>query len=182
MQNEGTNVAEAGRKKVEELGKEKEAATLDEGKTAKKQPTTKKKTIRKPKVITTSAKRKSAVARATLMQGSGRIFVNRTDVNAINSRYVRESILEPVKISGITIDIANNSDINVTVRGGGASGQAQAARSAIAKAISEASKSDIVRKMYLDYDRTLLVDDIRRVESKKFEGPKARARFQKSYR
>ena len=68
------------------------------------------------------------------------------------------------------------------MRGGGTSGQAQAARSALAKVIAKADQGDAVRKAYIDYDRTLMVDDVRQVEPKKYKGPKARARFQKSYR
>jgi small subunit ribosomal protein S9 len=91
-------------------------------------------------------------------------------------------ILEPVNISSITKEIASKSDISINVNGGGSSGQAQAARSALAKVITKAASSDVVRKMYMDYDRNLLVDDVRQVEPKKYKGPKARARFQKSYR
>ena len=82
----------------------------------------------------------------------------------------------------MTQEIAAGSDISINVHGGGSSGQAQAARSALAKVISKAAGSDVVKKMYMDYDRTMLVDDVRQVEPKKFKGPKARARFQKSYR
>jgi small subunit ribosomal protein S9 len=70
----------------------------------------------------------------------------------------------------------------IYVNGGGSSGQAQAARSALAKVIAKASGTDAVKKLYMEYDRTMLVDDVRQVEPKKFKGPKARARFQKSYR
>ncbi|MCL5239044.1 MAG: 30S ribosomal protein S9, partial [Candidatus Marsarchaeota archaeon] len=82
----------------------------------------------------------------------------------------------------ITKDIAAKSNISINVYGGGFSGQAQAARSVLAKVIAKAASSDVIKKMYMDYDRTLLVDDVRQVEPKKYKGPKARARFQKSYR
>ena len=61
-------------------------------------------------------------------------------------------------------------------------GQAQAARSAIAKGIVKFTGDEGLKNLYLMEDRYLLVDDARRVEPKKFKGPKARARFQKSYR
>jgi small subunit ribosomal protein S9 len=73
-------------------------------------------------------------------------------------------------------------DISINVKGGGTVAQAQAARSAIAKALSGFSNSDVIRKDYLRYDRVLLADDPRRVEPKKYLGTKARARFQTSYR
>lgn len=141
-----------------------------------------KKKAPKQKVIITKSKRKEAVARARLTKGNGKIKINGVDVNLIKPKELRELILEPVNFSNITKEIAESSDIIVNVKGGGASGQAQAARNAIAKAIAAASSSEIVRKAYMRYDRALLIDDARRVEPKKFLGPKARARFQTSYR
>ena len=75
-----------------------------------------------------------------------------------------------------------SSKISVQVNGGGISGRAQAARSAIAKTLVGASESETLKRQYMSYDRNLLVDDHRRVEPKKFLGPKARARKQTSYR
>ncbi|MEM2974693.1 MAG: 30S ribosomal protein S9, partial [Candidatus Micrarchaeia archaeon] len=90
-----------------------------------------------------------------------------------------EIILEPIKMAG---DRVNNLEILVDINGGGSVGQAQAARTAIAKGIVAFTKDDELKNIYLDYDRFLLVPDPRRVEPKKFKGRKARARFQKSYR
>jgi small subunit ribosomal protein S16e len=80
-------------------------------------------------------------------------------------------------------------DIRVRVRGGGHVAQIYAIRQAISKAlvayyqkyIDEASKKEI-KDILIQYDRTLLVSDPRRCEPKKFGGPGARARYQKSYR
>ncbi|MGA3020765.1 MAG: 30S ribosomal protein S9 [Candidatus Micrarchaeales archaeon] len=147
-----------------------------------------KKTVRrksvpkKNKPIVEKARRKMAIARARLIPGNERITFNKFDISVVKPKELREMILEPVNISSITKEIASGSDISINVHGGGSSGQAQAARSALAKVIAKAAASDVVRKMYIDYDRNLLVDDIRQVEPKKFKGPKARARFQKSYR
>ena len=91
-------------------------------------------------------------------------------------------MMEPVNFSDTTRGIASKMDIKVSVYGGGASAQAQAVRSAIAKSIVEFSGADSLKKEYMHYDRFMVVDDSRRVEPKKFKGPKARARFQKSYR
>jgi small subunit ribosomal protein S9 len=137
---------------------------------------------KKPNVIITMARRKTSIARASLAPGMERVTVNRVDIKAIKPRLMRELILEPINVSGATREIASGSDISITVRGGGVSGQAQAARSAIAKAIAKAAPDDSVRKEYYAYDRAMMVDDVRRVEPKKYKGPKARARFQKSYR
>lgn len=137
---------------------------------------------KKQNVIVEMARRKTSIARATLEPGAERITVNRADIRALKPRLMRELILEPVNVSSETREIAGASTISITVRGGGASSQAQAARSALARAIAKAASSDSVRKAYYSYDRTMVVDDVRRVEPKKFKGPKARARFQKSYR
>ncbi len=134
------------------------------------------------KGVVVSARRKMARARAVLVPGTGRVFINGRDVNTITNKYFKSIVTEPIELSKITKDLAKNVDIKVNVYGGGISGQLQAARSAIAKALVESSKDEVVKKLYLDYDRFLLIDDIRQVEPKKFKGPKARARFQKSYR
>ena len=80
-------------------------------------------------------------------------------------------------------------DIRVRVRGGGRTSQVYAIRQCVSRALvafyqkyhDEFSKSCIKEKL-IQYDRTLLVADPRRHESKKFGGPGARARYQKSYR
>ncbi len=134
------------------------------------------------KALIEKSRRKTAIARATLIPGKDRITVNKVDIKVLKPKELRELILEPVNVSSMTREIAGNSDISIIVRGGGTSGQAQAARSALAKVIAKADTGDVVRKAYIDYDRTLMVDDVRQVEPKKYKGPKARARFQKSYR
>jgi small subunit ribosomal protein S9 len=134
----------------------------------------------KKKVVIAKGKRKRAVARATLTQGNGRIIINGVDIRNVKPDVLRELILEPVMIMNQAKAIADASDIYVNIYGGGVSGQAQAARSAIAKVLS--ANDDSLKRAYMSYDRTLIVDDSRRIEPKKFLGRKARARFQKSYR
>jgi small subunit ribosomal protein S9 len=136
----------------------------------------------KSRIITSRGKRKRAIARASLTDGSGEVYINGLDASLITPREIRELILEPTKLNSIAADIAKGSRIWINVRGGGTSGRAQASRSAIAKVIVEASGDDSLRKFFMDYDRSMLVDDYRRIEPKKFKGPKARARFQTSYR
>ncbi|MDE1871401.1 MAG: 30S ribosomal protein S9 [Candidatus Micrarchaeota archaeon] len=128
------------------------------------------------------SKRKSAVARASSRGGTGKIRVNGFDINVVEPIELRRLMLEPLYVSGATEQQARGIDIRVSVYGGGQSAQAQAVRGAIAKSIVAASKSDAIRQEYIRYDRFILIDDTRRVEPKKFKGPKARARFQKSYR
>lgn len=96
-------------------------------------------------------------------------------------------MFEPVLIIGK--ERFANLDIRVRVKGGGHTSQIYAIRQAIAKSIvayhqkyiDEASKQEI-RDQLISYDRSLLVADPRRCEPKKFGGPGARARYQKSYR
>ena len=72
-------------------------------------------------------------------------------------------------------------DVSVRVHGGGEMGQAQACRTAIAKALVQYFGESVSEK-YKEEDKFLLREDPRRVEPKKYLGPKARARDQKSYR
>ncbi len=153
-------------------------------KTAVKKTTVRKRAPpKKAKPVVESARRKMAIARARLIPGTRSITFNDFDISTVKPKEFREMILEPVNMSSMTREVADKSNIRIYVTGGGSSGQAQAARSALAKVIMKASSSsDAVKKMYMDYDRNLLVDDVRQVEPKKYKGPKARARFQKSYR
>ncbi|KAK3794182.1 hypothetical protein RRG08_049582 [Elysia crispata] len=100
---------------------------------------------------------------------------------------LRVKLQEPVLLLGK--DRFAGVDIRVRVKGGGHVAQIYAIRQAISKAIvsyyqkyvDEASKKEI-KDVLIQYDRSLLVADPRRCEPKKFGGPGARARYQKSYR
>lgn len=145
-------------------------------------PKKRRKAIKKTTVVFVKSKRKRCVARASAKAGSGIIRINRMNIDTVEPIEIREFILRPVKLSSITRDLAKHLDISINVHGGGLSSQAQAASSAIARVIAGFANSDTVKKELLHYDRHLMIDDIRRVEPKKFLGPKARARFQTSYR
>jgi len=73
-------------------------------------------------------------------------------------------------------------DIDIKVSGGGFMGQAEAVRTSIARALIQWTKSKHVKTVLTEYDRTMIAGDPRRKEPKKFGGPSARARDQKSYR
>ncbi|MFQ6075088.1 MAG: 30S ribosomal protein S9 [Candidatus Bathyarchaeia archaeon] len=138
------------------------------------------KTVRgKKRVLLTSGKRKTAIARATVKPGRGRIRINNIPIEVYTPEMAREKIEEPLLLAG---DSWKELDINVRVQGGGFMGQADAARMAIARALVEWSGSSALRDKYLDYDRSMLAGDPRRKEPKKFGGPGARRRKQKSYR
>ena len=134
------------------------------------------------RTVVVKSKRKEAIARASARRGSGIIRMNNKLMETVEPQELRRFILEPVFVSSMTQDTARSVDIKVNVRGGGMVAQAEATRSAIAKALSEYSGNDVIRKEYLKHDRSMLKYDSRRVEPKKYKGPKARARFQTSYR
>ncbi|MFB6078275.1 MAG: 30S ribosomal protein S9 [Halarchaeum sp.] len=131
-------------------------------------------------VTNTSGKKKTAVARATVTDGEGRVRINSTPVELVEPEMSRLKMLEPFRIAGD--EIRDEVDIDVTVDGGGYAGQADAVRTAIARGIVEFRNDAELRDAFMEFDRQLLVNDVRRKEPKKWGGPGARARYQKSYR
>ena len=125
-----------------------------------------------------SGKRKSAVARAYAKKGKGVIRINKISINAY-PEYIREIMAEPLRLAEKYKD---SVDIEVNAEGGGPVSQAEAVRTAIAKALVMLSDDEELKKMFMEYDRTLLVSDIRRKEPKKQLGRGARKKRQKSYR
>lgn len=133
----------------------------------------------KEKFIITTGKRKTAIARATLRRGKGRVRINNIPLCIWVPELTRLKMMEPIILAK---DRANSLDINVSVHGGGVMGQAQAARTAIAKGIVEFFNDKELKDLYLAYDRSLLVSDPRRKEAKHPCGRGARKKRQKSYR
>jgi small subunit ribosomal protein S9 len=134
---------------------------------------------KKTKGIQVKAKKKTAVARAVIREGTGKIKINKLNVETKQEKYIKEFIKEPLAIAG---EIAKKYDIDIKVKGGGIMGQAVAARATIAKALVKITKDEKLKKAFLNYDRNLLVDDIRRKEAKKPLGRGARKSRQTSYR
>jgi small subunit ribosomal protein S9 len=134
--------------------------------------------LSKTKTIVTSGKRKTAVARATLKVGSGKIKINSVPLNLYEPKIYRLRIEEPLILSE---DAREKVDIAVTVRGGGSMGQADASRTAIAKALVQHLPK--LKSVFTEYDRHLLVADVRLKESAKpNKHGSARSKKQKSYR
>ncbi|ADB57203.1 30S ribosomal protein S9 [Archaeoglobus profundus] len=131
------------------------------------------------KVVITSGKRKTAVAKAVVRDGVGRVRINKIPLEIFQPELARLTIMEPLIIAK---DLAKKVDIDVTVNGGGVMGQAEAARTAIARGLVEWSGDEELKRAYLEYDRYLLVNDVRRKEPKKQGGRGARKRRQTSYR
>jgi small subunit ribosomal protein S9 len=130
------------------------------------------------KNIQVSGKRKRAIARATLKPGSGKVRINSLVLEHYQPALAKARIEEPLLIAG---DIASQVDIDINVMGGGYISQAEASRLVIAKALVKFNKK--LEKSFADYDRHLLVADVRRKEPRKpNSGGNARAKKQKSYR
>ncbi len=130
------------------------------------------------KNIITSGRRKQSIAKATLKEGKGIVKVNNINVKVFTPEFSRLKMMEPLVLAG---DTSSKVDINVTVRGGGAVTQADAVRLAIGRALVQYSPK--LKEVYLNYDRQLLVADIRVKESAKpNHHGQARAKTQTSYR
>ncbi|MBM3903976.1 MAG: 30S ribosomal protein S9 [Thaumarchaeota archaeon] len=146
-----------------------------------------------PKTEIYFATRKTSRAHVYITKGSGRVRINNTPAEMINQESAREVILSPLEIAG---DLRTKVDISVRVKGGGFMGQAYAVATAISRALTGWTKSKKepkehpfpkqtrtdLRKRLNDFDKHLLSGDARRKEPKKFGGPGARRRKQKSYR
>jgi len=135
---------------------------------------------RPAKVLLVSGKRKTATARATIKPGKGRIRINNKALEILEPKIVRDKIMEPLFLAGD--ETWKQLDIDIKVSGGGFMGQAEAARMALARGLWRWSKKTHLKTIFTAYDRTMLAGDPRRKEPKKFGGPGARARDQKSYR
>lgn len=137
--------------------------------------------------VQTFGKKKTATAVAHVKAGKGLIKVNGSPITLVQPEILRFKVYEPLLLVGL--DKFANIDIRVRVTGGGHTSQVYAIRQAIAKGIvafhqkyvDEQSKNEL-KRAFLAYDKTLLVADSRHSEPKKFGGPGARARYQKSYR
>jgi len=131
------------------------------------------------KIINTSGKRKTAIARATVRAGNGIVSINSVPLDFYPNEMVRLKIAEPILLAPKAIE---GIDISIDVKGGGMMGQAEAVRTALARGILKWSNDPQIKDIFLQYDRTLLVNDSRQKESKKPHGRGARKKFQKSYR
>lgn len=131
-------------------------------------------------MIVTSGKRKTAVARAVLVEGSGRVTVNGKNYTTLQI-FDKLSIEEPLRIAK---EILGNLkfDVSINVRGGGEKGQIEAARVALSRAIVKFANDSNLEKAFISYDRNLLVADVRRKEAYKPGDSKARSKRQSSKR
>ena len=137
--------------------------------------------------------RKTSRATATISKGNGKVRVNNIPAEVMEPEVAREVVLVPIHLIG---EIRNRIDLSVEVHGGGFMGQAFASAVAISRALTGEGKGgkdpkdhplsksirEEIRRKITEYDRHFLAGDPRQTESKKFGGPSARRRKQKSYR
>jgi len=130
---------------------------------------------------------------ATISKGIGRVRINNIPAELLEPQIAKELVLTPLNLLG---ELRNKVDISVKVQGGGFMGQAFASAVAISRALTGEGKGgrdsrdhpltkgvrEEIRRKITEYDRHLLAGDPRQSESKKFGGPSARRRKQKSYR
>ncbi len=167
------------KKKTEKKEEKTEPVKKEDAPKKKKRKTTTRKKKAKEKYFHARGKRKESIARATVSEGKGVIRINGMSVDCVEPAPLRDIVLEPIRLAG---DLVSKLDVVVNVHGGGVVGQIQAARTAIAKAILRYTGDEELKKKMMAVDRNMVIEDKRRVEPKKYKGPKARARFQKSYR
>ena len=139
------------------------------------------------------AKRKTASAHVYMTKGNGKVRVNNVPIDIIEPTVAREVMLVPLEIAG---ELRKKIDISVRVSGGGFMGQSYATATAITRALIGWTKNKKepkvhpftkkeraeLRTMIDEFDKYLVSGDARRREPKKFGGPSARRRKQKSYR
>ena len=146
-----------------------------------------------PKTEIYFATRKTSSAHVYITKGHGRVRINNRPREMIPPASAREAILVPLDLIA---ELRAKIDGSVRVRGGGFMGQAGAAAIGISRALAGWTKSkkdprthplskperETLRKKITEYDKYLISGDARRKEPKKFGGPGARRKKQKSYR
>ena len=146
-----------------------------------------------PKTVIYFASRKTSSAHVYITKGNGKVRINNIPVEMFEPEVARETILLPLVIAS---DVRDKLDISVRVKGGGFMGQSYAAATAITRALigwtkskkdpkdhplNKSTRQDL-RERIGSFDKYLISGDARRKEPKKFGGPSARRRKQKSYR
>ena len=114
-----------------------------------------------------------------MRKGRGLVRINSVPLEIYSPELARLKILEPLRLAGKKVD---GLDVEVALSGGGVMGQADAARTAIARGLVEYLGDAELEALFREYDRTLIVPDTRRKLPKKPLGRGARKKRQKSYR
>jgi small subunit ribosomal protein S9 len=130
--------------------------------------------------IIVTAKRKTAIARAYIKEGNGKVTINSIPLQVYEPFLARLRISEPLILAGE--DYISKVNIKVKVKGGGYMGKAEAARIAIAKGLVKYFDDDKLKLLYLQYDPYMLKSDPRRKEQRKSPTSKARKHYTTAYR
>ena len=133
----------------------------------------------KPKTIFETGKRRLAVARARVVNGTGKVFINKKPLEIWGNEVLRMWVKEPLVIAG---DLAKKVNIEVTTRSGGIVGQAEATRMAVARGLVDFTRSEELKEKFMDYDRNMLVYDPRRNETHHGSGRGASKRGSRSHK
>ncbi|BDR91409.1 30S ribosomal protein S9 [Vulcanisaeta souniana] len=132
------------------------------------------------RVVIAVGKKKTAIAKAIVRPGIGRVRVNGVPVEIWPIEMARIRMMEPLLLAGK--ELMGKVDIDVTVRGGGFMGQATAVRIAIARGLVEYFQNPKLLELYMVYDSSMIKGDPRRTEPKKPGLKHARSKKQKAYR
>ncbi|PVU71635.1 30S ribosomal protein S9 [Candidatus Nanobsidianus stetteri] len=130
--------------------------------------------------IIVTAKRKTAIARAYIKEGNGKVTINSIPLQVYEPFLARLRISEPLILAGE--DYVSKVNIKIKVKGGGYMGKAEAARIAIAKGLVKYFDDDKLKLLYLQYDPYMLKSDPRRKEQRKSPTSKARKHYTTAYR
>ncbi len=132
------------------------------------------------KIIIATGKRKTAIARAVIRPGKGRVWINGIPLEIYPIEMARLKMMEPLLLAGEKI--WKSVDIKINVKGGGVMAQADAVRTAIARGLVAYTGSELLKKIYKEYSRPMLAGDPRQTEPEKWMRYSARRWRQKSYR
>lgn len=132
-----------------------------------------------PRVVISVGRKKTAVARALIKPGVGRVRINGVPLEIWPIEMARAKMSEPLILAG---ELAKKVDIEVNVSGGGYMGQAIATRIAIARGLVAYFQSQELKELYEKYDPYMLKGDPRMTEPKKPGIKHARSKRQKAYR
>ncbi len=132
------------------------------------------------RIVISVGKRKTAIARAVIRPGNGRVRINGVPIEIWPIEMARLKMMEPLLL--ISPELRNSIDIEVKVEGGGVMAQADAVRMAIARGIVAFFGLSTIKDLYKEFDRHMLSGDPRRTEPEKWLRYSARRFRQKSYR
>ncbi|HDD26271.1 MAG TPA: 30S ribosomal protein S9 [Acidilobales archaeon] len=132
------------------------------------------------KIVIATGKRKTAIAKAVIKPGKGRVWINGIPIEIYPIELARLKMMEPLLLAGRRV--WNSVDIKVNVKGGGVMAQADAVRMAIARGLVMFTGSKELKEIYTEYSRPMLAGDPRQTEPEKWMRYSARRWRQKSYR